>query len=108
VTTIAAEKARWPGSRGRDASRTEDVLVSVIERSNGTQIRVSVVRYLGRKGAMVSVSVWYRDPFREGEDWQPNRRPWNGGPLIRSDEVERVAAAMQTAVDRARELGWSR
>jgi len=87
------------------SSKAEEVLVSVIERNSGAQLRVSIIRLPGKSRPLFSVVLWVRDPFKEGEDWRL-ARPWlNGGTLLHANEVPRVAVAMASAVERAKQLG---
>jgi hypothetical protein len=84
--------------------KPEELLVSVIERNSGCELRVYAVRHKGR--VSINISAWYRNPFAVDDTWRPDRRPWNGGALLRPAEIPLVADAMQTAVERAAALGW--
>jgi len=90
----------------------DEMLVSVIERHAGSQLRISIVRIPGTRHAMVRLSHWCRNAWKAGDDWRLDRKDrWNGTrlnatALIRVTEVPLVAEAMERAAERARELGW--
>ena len=106
---VSAGTAAAPGRTQVDAptiSRPHVVTVSTIERSLGTELRVSVVQLPRRRMAWLSVRCWVRsgrgDAENEGDDWRPDNRP----TLIRPAELPLVVEGLQRAVERARELGW--
>jgi hypothetical protein len=79
-----------------------EVLVSVIERNAGHQIRISIVRFLGRNAAWLCIAEWWRNAFKAGDDWRQARR----APLILASEMPLVIEATERAIERARELNW--
>jgi hypothetical protein len=81
-------------------NRPHEVIVSTIERSLGTELRVSVVQLPRRRLAWLSVCSWVRSGV--GDDWRPDSRPTR----IRPVELPLVIEALQRGVERARELGW--
>ena len=95
------------GERIYDTVATE--LIAVYKRNSICQIRTHIVAMRGHEGRIrtfVSVGRFFRRSA-QSEDWHTDLKPWQGGPLLHVDEVPAVAAALQRAVERARELGWN-
>ena len=78
----------------------DEELVLVLPRSPRNELRISLLRFLGTRRALVAVQEWRRD--RIGASF----RPLMARSLIRGSEISVVIEAMQRAVERARELGW--
>jgi hypothetical protein len=96
----AAESPTRSRGRAPTINRPNEVIVSTIERSLGTELRVSVVQLPRRRLAWLSVCSWVRSGV--GDDWKPDSRPTR----IRPVELPLVIEALQRGVERARELGW--
>lgn len=89
----------------RGSGAAQRILISVIERHPGCEIRVTLVRAPWQAEGRIAIGIWKLSQ-RDGV-WRPEKRPWDGcGPALRIAEVGLVAAAMERAEERARELGW--
>ena len=79
----------------------EEELVCVLPRNSRIELRVSLVRFLGKRSGFVAVQEFRRTgPCCP---WQPLK----ARSLIRGCEISLVIEAMQRARERAQELGWS-